>query len=72
MGCGRHGPRYREDFHTRRDSDQAGRLSPGEWAVVKERPESGYAILKDIPLLAHCQMVRQHHEKLDGSGYPRA
>lgn len=48
-----------------------GRLSMEEWALVKEHPESSYAILKDIPFSwPIADIVRQHHEKLDGSGYP--
>jgi PAS domain S-box-containing protein len=47
------------------------RLSPEEWTLVKQHPDSSYAILKDIPFSwPVADMVRQHHEKLDGSGYP--
>lgn len=47
------------------------RLSPEEWALVKGHPDSSYAILKDIPFSwPIADIVRQHHEKLDGSGYP--
>jgi len=46
-------------------------LSPGEWALIKEHPDSSYAILKNIPFTwPVADIVRQHHEKLDGSGYP--
>jgi HD-GYP domain-containing protein (c-di-GMP phosphodiesterase class II) len=48
------------------------RLSAGEWALIHEHPESGYSILKDIPFTwPIAEIVREHHEKLDGSGYPR-
>jgi PAS domain S-box-containing protein len=48
-----------------------GRLSAAEWAMVREHPETGYTILKDIPFAwPIAEIVRQHHEKLDGSGYP--
>ncbi len=47
------------------------RLTKGEFEVVKGHVEAGYEILKDIlfpwPI---ADMVRQHHERLDGSGYP--
>ena len=47
------------------------RLSRIEYELVKAHPEVGYDILKGIdfpwPVL---QMVLQHHERLDGSGYP--
>jgi len=48
-----------------------GRLSPEEFSLVKGHAESSYQILKDIPFTwPIADMVRQHHEKLDGSGYP--
>lgn len=50
-----------------------GRLTDEEFAEMKRHTELGYALLKDepfVPLLAaHCAF--QHHERLDGSGYPR-
>lgn len=50
-----------------------GRLNDEEFAEMKRHTELGYALLKDepfVPLLAaHCAF--QHHERLDGSGYPR-
>ncbi|MGG3504602.1 HD-GYP domain-containing protein [Paenibacillus lautus] len=51
-----------------------GRLSEEEFREVQKHTEIGFKILKDepnIPLLsAHCAL--SHHERLDGSGYPRA
>ena len=48
-----------------------GRLKPAEYAIVKAHPETGYSILKGVPFTwPVAEMVRQHHEKLDGSGYP--
>jgi putative nucleotidyltransferase with HDIG domain len=48
-----------------------GRLTDGEFALVKEHAESGYQILKGIAFpWPVAGIVRQHHEKLDGSGYP--
>lgn len=50
-----------------------GALTKEEFEVMKQHAEHGYRLLKDeanIPLLvAHCAF--QHHERLDGSGYPR-
>ncbi|MGC5324759.1 HD-GYP domain-containing protein [Brevibacillus sp. SYSU BS000544] len=50
-----------------------GRLSDEEFNEIKKHTEIGFEILRrqdDIPLLAaHC--AYQHHERLDGSGYPR-
>ena len=48
-----------------------GKLTDGEFALVKEHAESGYQILKGIAFpWPVALIVRQHHEKLDGSGYP--
>jgi len=48
------------------------RLTEAEFALVKRHPDTGYAILKDIPFTwPIADIVRQHHEKLDGSGYPQ-
>jgi len=50
-----------------------GRLTASEYSLVKEHPETGFAILRDIPFTwPVAEMVRQHHEKIDGSGYPLA
>jgi len=46
-------------------------LSEFEEKIVKEHPEHGYELLKDIEFPSPIAMiVRQHHERLDGSGYP--
>jgi PAS domain S-box-containing protein len=51
--------------------NKPGRLSNAEYELVKAHPEIGYSILKNIPFTwPVADMVRQHHEKLDGSGYP--
>jgi PAS domain S-box-containing protein len=43
-----------------------------DWAVIKQHPETGYQILKDVPFpFPIAEGIRQHHERLDGSGYPR-
>ena len=48
------------------------RLQPAEFEIVKMHAQSGYDILKDIrfpwPI---AEVARQHHERLDGSGYPQ-
>ncbi|WP_019638360.1 HD-GYP domain-containing protein [Paenibacillus fonticola] len=49
------------------------RLTDAEYEQVKKHAEIGFKMLKDepgIPLIsAHC--AYQHHERLNGSGYPR-
>jgi PAS domain S-box-containing protein/putative nucleotidyltransferase with HDIG domain len=48
-----------------------GKLSAAERAMIYDHAEIGYTILKDVPFpWPIAQIVRQHHEKLDGSGYP--
>lgn len=49
-----------------------GRLNEVEYRLVKQHPQIGYEILKNIEFPCPvAQMVLQHHERLDGSGYPR-
>jgi len=48
-----------------------GRLTPDEWKVMQEHPVVGERIcapLKSFRLV--LPIIRHHHEKLDGSGYP--
>ncbi len=49
-----------------------GRFSAVEFELVKEHSQAGYDILSSAEV-AHevAEMVRQHHERLDGSGYPQ-
>jgi PAS domain S-box-containing protein len=48
-----------------------GRLNDIEYSFIKIHPQSGYEILKNISFPWQiAQMVLQHHERLDGSGYP--
>jgi hypothetical protein len=48
------------------------RLTDLEMQMVQGHVESGYQILKDIPFpWPIAEMVHQHHERLDGSGYPK-
>jgi HD-GYP domain-containing protein (c-di-GMP phosphodiesterase class II) len=48
-----------------------GKISPTEFNIIKIHPRTGYDILKDIEFpWPVAQAVLQHHERLDGSGYP--
>jgi PAS domain S-box-containing protein len=48
-----------------------GQLTPDEFAVVKNHPKSGYEVLKNIEFpWPIADVVLQHHERLNGSGYP--
>jgi PAS domain S-box-containing protein/putative nucleotidyltransferase with HDIG domain len=49
-----------------------GELSPMEFEFIKTHPQVGFDILKDVKLpWPVADMIYQHHEHLDGSGYPR-
>jgi HD-GYP domain-containing protein (c-di-GMP phosphodiesterase class II) len=48
------------------------RITDIEFSLIKVHPQAGYEILKDIAFpWPIAQMVLQHHERLDGSGYPQ-
>lgn len=48
-----------------------GKLSKGEFEIVKTHVEAGYDILKSIDFpWPIASVVRQHHERMNGSGYP--
>ncbi|MDM8518142.1 diguanylate cyclase [Desulfobacterales bacterium HSG16] len=52
--------------------NKTGPLNTKEWEIMRQHPEVGYKIC--LPLksnLGHAlDVIRHHHEKLDGSGYP--
>lgn len=49
-----------------------GRLSEAEFNLIKAHPQVGYDIVKGIEFpWPITQMILQHHERLDGSGYPQ-
>ncbi len=46
-------------------------LSPEEWDVMRTHPETGARIVAAAPSLAHiADLIRSHHERHDGTGYP--
>jgi len=47
-------------------------LSPEEFEIIKSHPTVGHEIMKDISLPWPVdEVIFQHHERLDGSGYPQ-
>ena len=49
-----------------------GRLSDIEFMLIKTHPQAGYDILKDVEFpWPIADIVWQHHERLDGTGYPQ-
>ncbi len=51
--------------------DKEGRLTAAEWAQVREHPGYTGSILRRVPSFEPVALLaEQHHERLDGSGYP--
>jgi putative nucleotidyltransferase with HDIG domain len=49
-----------------------GRLTPEERTIIEDHPRIGMAILEAVDLPPEVlRFVQDHHERLDGSGYPR-
>ncbi|MDI3531405.1 MAG: hypothetical protein PWP60_1254 [Candidatus Atribacteria bacterium] len=52
--------------------NKPGPLTPEEWEMVKKHPEVGYRIAQSSPdLLPVAEAILAHHERWDGTGYPR-
>jgi putative nucleotidyltransferase with HDIG domain len=52
--------------------DKPGKLTDEEFRVIQSHPVHTLAILERAPCFAElAQLAANHHEKLDGSGYPR-
>lgn len=52
--------------------NRPGKLTQLQFAMIKLHAQTGFEIVKDIPFpWPVAQMVLQHHERLDGSGYPQ-
>ena len=48
------------------------RLTPLEREMMKGHVQAGYDILKNVPFpMPVAEIIRQHHERMDGSGYPQ-
>ena len=52
--------------------NKPGKLSDGEFAIMKRHPDEGHKMLADVPGACPIALdvVLHHHEKIDGSGYP--
>ena len=53
---------------------KTSRLTPDEWEIMRQHPALGHSILDGSkrPVIAAAAMIaHQHHEKIDGSGYPQ-
>ncbi|MCL5771877.1 MAG: diguanylate cyclase [Actinobacteria bacterium] len=48
------------------------KLNQSEWEIIKKHPEIGYQIARSSPQLSHiADFILTHHERWDGSGYPK-
>ncbi len=52
--------------------NKQGPLSPNEWEIIKAHPSVGHSICTPLSkvLGPALDVIRHHHEKLDGTGYP--
>ena len=52
--------------------NKPGKLSKHEFGLIKDHSEVGYDIMKDIEFSQPiAQIILQHHERMNGSGYPQ-
>ncbi len=52
--------------------NKPGKLDSEEMTVMRKHPQIGYEIARNIPFLGDaCDIIHQHHEHFDGSGYPQ-
>jgi ribonuclease P protein subunit RPR2 len=50
---------------------KTSKLTEEEYALIARHPQTGYDILRDIDFLGDAKLVvRHHHERWDGTGYP--
>lgn len=50
---------------------KAGPLEPDEWEIMRRHPEIGEAICAPLKSFALVRpIIRHHHERMDGTGYP--
>lgn len=51
--------------------NKPGKLSEIEYQLIQEHVNNCYSLIKDIKFpFSLSEIIRQHHERLDGSGYP--
>ena len=50
---------------------RSAKLTPEEWEVIKKHPTHGRELLAQTFMKEAATIVEQHHERSDGSGYPK-
>jgi HD-GYP domain-containing protein (c-di-GMP phosphodiesterase class II) len=50
--------------------NKPGRLTDEEFDIIKRHSYDGYVMVKDLYYTNISMIILQHHERLDGSGYP--
>jgi HD-GYP domain-containing protein (c-di-GMP phosphodiesterase class II) len=53
--------------------DKPGKLTPEEFDEIKKHPQMGFELIRRMPVFSilPAHVAFQHHERQDGSGYPR-
>ena len=52
--------------------NKPGSLSDAEYEIIKKHPEIGFEIIKEIDFLEEpANIMLEHHERIDGRGYPQ-
>jgi putative nucleotidyltransferase with HDIG domain len=52
--------------------ERGGQLAEADWRGVRRHPDVGAELLRDIGVYGPvAEIVRAHHERMDGRGYPR-
>jgi putative nucleotidyltransferase with HDIG domain len=55
-----------------RVAERGRTLTEEDWAAIQRHPELGADMLKDLGMYGPvAEIVRSHHERIDGRGYPR-
>ncbi|MCR4347447.1 MAG: diguanylate cyclase [Sulfuricaulis sp.] len=51
--------------------NKRGALTTEDWALIRQHPATAAGFLEQVPALCHlAPVVRHHHERYDGGGYP--
>lgn len=51
--------------------NKPGQLTPSEWKLMKRHPEEGLKLVENVDFPGDVRaMIRSHHERWDGNGYP--